>query len=192
MTRPVTVSYSSPWPIPRRAWPLGSAANPRYGLLEPERMAMASSTEALRNVVAVGGDPARTSLLDNFSWGNCKKPEQLGALVKAARGCYAAAKAFGTPFISGKDSLNNDYRVGRSVPFDPPTLYLSSMSVVPNVVNCVTMDVKRRATCCYWSDSPRPNSGAPSTWPRWVSRRRGALSRLGHGTPDLHQAARRP
>jgi len=123
---------------------LGAAAHPRYGVLEPERMAMASIDEALRNVVAVGGDPARTSLLDNFSWGNCKKPDRLGALVKAARGCYAAAKAFGTPFISGKDSLNNEYRIGEESRPIPPTLYVSAMSVVPNVANCVTMDAKQK------------------------------------------------
>jgi phosphoribosylformylglycinamidine synthase II len=123
---------------------LGAAAHPRYGVLEPERMAMASIDEALRNVVAVGGDPARTSLLDNFSWGNCKKPDRLGALVKAARGCYAAAKAFGTPFISGKDSLNNEYRIGDESRPIPPTLYVSAMSVVPNVANCVTMDAKQK------------------------------------------------
>ncbi|MEZ6016543.1 MAG: phosphoribosylformylglycinamidine synthase subunit PurL [Planctomycetota bacterium] len=123
---------------------LGSAAHPRYGILEPERMALASIDEALRNVVAVGGDPARTSLLDNFSWGNCKKPDRLGALVKASRACYDAAKAYGTPFISGKDSLNNEYRIGEESLAIPPTLYISALSIVPNVANCVTMDVKQK------------------------------------------------
>ena len=121
-----------------------AAAHPRYGVLEPERMAMAAIDEALRNVVAVGGDPARTALLDNFSWGNCKKPDRLGALVKAARGCYEAAKAYGTPFISGKDSLNNEYRVGEESRPIPPTLFVSAMGVVPNVANCVTMDSKQK------------------------------------------------
>ena len=41
--------------------------------------------EALRNVVCVGGDPDRTSLLDNFAWGNCEKPENLGDLVADLR-----------------------------------------------------------------------------------------------------------
>jgi len=138
---------------------LGNAAHPRYGVLEPERMAMASIDEALRNVVAVGGDPARTSLLDNFSWGNCKKPDRLGALVKAARGCYTAAKAYGTPFISGKDSLNNEYRVGGESRPIPPTLYISALSVVPNVANCVTMDAKTKGNLLLLVGWTRPELG---------------------------------
>jgi len=138
---------------------LGNAAHPRYGVLEPERMALASIDEALRNVVAVGGDPARTSLLDNFSWGNCKKPDRLGALVKAARGCYRAAKAYGTPFISGKDSLNNEYRIGEESRPIPPTLYISALSVVPNVANCVTMDAKVKGNLLLLVGWTKPELG---------------------------------
>ncbi|MEL6715475.1 MAG: AIR synthase-related protein, partial [Planctomycetota bacterium] len=52
---------------------LGCGANPRYGELDPRAMAEAVIDEALRNVVAVGGDPDHTAILDNFSWGNCDK-----------------------------------------------------------------------------------------------------------------------
>ncbi|MEM8713273.1 MAG: phosphoribosylformylglycinamidine synthase subunit PurL, partial [Planctomycetota bacterium] len=121
---------------------IGCGANPRYGLLDPKAMAEAVIDEALRNVVAVGGDPDHTAILDNFSWGNCDKPEQLGALVEASRGCYQAAMAYKTPFVSGKDSLNNEYRVGNETLSIPPTLYVTAMSRVPNVGNAVTMDAK--------------------------------------------------
>ena len=40
--------------------------NPWYGLHDPERMAHAVVDEAIRNVVAVGADPDRVCLLDNF------------------------------------------------------------------------------------------------------------------------------
>ena len=30
--------------------------------------------EALRNVVACGGDPEHTAVLDNYCWGNCSNP----------------------------------------------------------------------------------------------------------------------
>ncbi|MCP3919918.1 MAG: phosphoribosylformylglycinamidine synthase subunit PurL [bacterium] len=122
---------------------LGVGANPRYGRLDPRAMAEAVIDEAIRNVVAVGADPSRTALLDNFSWGNCNKPEQLGALVHAAKGCYAAAMAYGAPFISGKDSLNNEYRVGDETLSIPPTLYASALSIVPNAQSAVTMDAKK-------------------------------------------------
>ena len=109
---------------------LGCGANPRFGALDPGAMAEAVIDEALRNVVAVGGDPDRTAILDNFSWGNCDKPDRLGALVLAARGCKDAAVAYGTPFISGKDSLNNEYRVGDQTLSIPPTLFVSAVALV--------------------------------------------------------------
>ena len=69
----------------------------------------ASSTRPIRNCVAVGADPRRIALLDNFCWGNTERPETLGSLVLAAQACHDLALAYGTPFISGKDSLNNEY-----------------------------------------------------------------------------------
>ena len=128
---------------------LACGANPSYGLLDAGAMAEAVIDEALRNVVAVGGDPARTAILDNFSWGNCDKPDRLGALVRASQACYRAAKAYGTPFISGKDSLNNEYRVGDRTIAIPPTLLVSALSIVPDVARCVSMDLKRAGSRVY-------------------------------------------
>ncbi len=128
---------------------IACGANPNYGKLDAWAMASAAIDEALRNVVAVGGDPERTAILDNFSWGNCEKPEQLGALVQAARACYATAIAFGTPFISGKDSLNNEFRVGDEVIAIPPTLLISALAHVPDVSNAQTMDLKSAGNRVY-------------------------------------------
>ena len=72
-------------------------------------MAWAAVDEAFRNLVAVGADPDQVALLDNFCWGNPYLPDRLGSLVRCAQGCYDAALAYGAPFISGKDSLNNEY-----------------------------------------------------------------------------------
>ncbi len=127
----------------RRGVAIACGANPAYGLLDPWAMASASIDEALRNAVAVGGDPARTAILDNFAWASCERPEELGALVAAARACYATAVAFGTPFISGKDSLNNEFRTESGTISIPPTLLVSALSQVPDVARTVTMDLKR-------------------------------------------------
>src|SRR5262249_2126674 len=109
----------------RKGAVIACGASPRTGFLDPHAMALLAIDEALRNAVAVGADPGETALLDNFSWGNCELPDRLGALVLAARGCYDAAKAFGTPFVSGKDSLNNEYRVGDETLSIPPTLLVT-------------------------------------------------------------------
>jgi phosphoribosylformylglycinamidine synthase subunit PurSL len=83
--------------------------NCRTGVFNARRMAEAAIDEAVRNAVCVGADPDRLSLLDNFSWGDPRRPETLGQLVDAVAGCVAGAAAFGAPFVSGKDSLNNEY-----------------------------------------------------------------------------------
>ena len=133
----------------RKGVAIACGANPSQGLLDPRRMALAAIDEALRNVVAVGGDPDHTAILDNFSWGNCDKPQQLGALVLAAEACRDAAIAYGTPFISGKDSLNNEYRVGDESISIPPTLLISAMSVVPDAGASVSMDLKETGNLVY-------------------------------------------
>ena len=84
--------------------------NPRYGDFDTYHMAASAIDEAMRNCVAVGADPARIAILDNFCWGDCERPETLGSLVRAAIACHDLAVALGTPFISGKDSLNNEFR----------------------------------------------------------------------------------
>jgi phosphoribosylformylglycinamidine synthase len=136
---PGDAAVLKPLPESPMAAAIGCGAAPRYGSLDPAAMAAAAIDEALRNVVAVGGDPDRTAILDNFSWGNCEKEDRLGALVLAARACQEAALAFGTPFISGKDSLNNEYRVGGESRAIPPTLLISALSIVPDVARTVSM-----------------------------------------------------
>jgi phosphoribosylformylglycinamidine synthase len=126
----------------RRGFAVGCGIQPRLGDVDPYRMALMVVDEALRNVVAVGGDPDRTSILDNFSWGRCDRPENLGDLVEACRGCYDAALAYRTPFISGKDSLNNEFRDGARTISVPPTLLISALSIVPDVGLVASMDAK--------------------------------------------------
>jgi phosphoribosylformylglycinamidine (FGAM) synthase-like enzyme len=112
-------------------------------------MAASCIDEALRQVIAVGGSLNRTALLDNFCWGNTDKPDRLGGLVRASFGCYDTAKAYGVPFISGKDSLNNEYSVhGESIAI-PGTLLISAISVMDDVTKAVTMDLKEEGDLLY-------------------------------------------
>ncbi len=122
---------------------LGVGINPTIGQLDPYAMAWAAVDEALRNVVAVGADPDQVAILDNFCWGNPNLPDRLGGLVRCAQGCYDAALAYGTPYISGKDSLNNEYlgADGRKHAI-PGTLLISALGIVPHAGRTVTMDLK--------------------------------------------------
>lgn len=122
---------------------VGCGLNPHYGLLDPYRMAASAIDEAIRNVVAVGGDPDRTAILDNFCWGNASRPEVFGSLCQAAFACRDIALGYRTPFISGKDSLNNEFNTGTERIVIPPTLLISAIAIVPDVFHARTMDLKQ-------------------------------------------------
>jgi phosphoribosylformylglycinamidine synthase len=124
---------------------VANGINPRYGLIDPYWMAASAIDEALRNLTAVGGDIGKTALLDNFCWGNPDKPDQLGGLVRAAQACYDFGKGFGVPFISGKDSLYNEYH---NTPI-PPTLLISALSILDDVGRTVTMDFKGESNLIF-------------------------------------------
>ncbi len=111
---------------------------------DPYVMTLAAIDECVRNLVCVGADPERIAILDNFCWPSCKKPENLGSLVRAAEACYDGAKAYHTPFVSGKDSLNNQFTGddGRTIEI-PPTLLITGIGIVPDISRCITSDAKK-------------------------------------------------
>ena len=146
-----------------RGLAISCGLNPRYGGLDPYAMAGCVIDEAIRNAVAVGADPERIALLDNFCWGNPERPETLGSLVLAAQGCHDLALSYGTPFISGKDSLYNEYaHEGRSLAI-PPTLLISAIGQVPDVRRCVTMDLKEAGNLLLVVGETRQELGG-SAW----------------------------
>ena len=168
---------------------IGIGVNPWFGELDPYRMAHAVVDEAIRNVIAVGADPDKIALLDNFSWGDPRRPSTLGELVEAVRGCCEASVAHHAPFVSGKDSLNNEYLgtdgARHSV---PPTLVITAIAHVPDVNAAVTPDLKRAgnvvvqvgSTACEFGGShygkvqempsratvPAPDDSAPTRYRR--------------------------
>ncbi|MCP4362311.1 MAG: phosphoribosylformylglycinamidine synthase subunit PurL [Chloroflexi bacterium] len=135
---------------PPKAVALSNGIRPNYTALDPYRMAWAAVDEAFRNVTAVGADPDQVAILDNFCWGNPNLPDRLGSLVRCVQGCYDAAIAFNTPYISGKDSLNNEYTEGDGRKHAiPGTLLISAMGIVPNVNQTVTMDLKQASNLLF-------------------------------------------
>lgn len=176
----------------QRGIAIGCGLAPQISDIDPYWMAIAAIDEALCNVVAVGGDPRQTAMLDNFCWGRSDDPRQMGALVRACQACYDAAKAFGVPFISGKDSLNNEFALDkpdieplleqlrerfrdpaklgypRGVSAEallaeierrvretgrlsiPATLLISAISLIDDVRQCMTPDLKTDGGLLYW------------------------------------------
>ncbi len=122
---------------------------PRYSDIDTYHMAVCAVDEAMRNYVAVGGDPNWAAALDNFCWCDPVESEKtpdgafkLAQLVRANRGLYDAVCAFGVPLISGKDSMKNDYIMGGIKISIPPTLLVSIIGKIGDVRRAVTMDLK--------------------------------------------------
>ncbi len=139
-----------------RSWKgisISCGMNPRYGKIDPYWMAASALDEAVRNNVALGG--RRIALLDNFTWGNPEYEDRLGGLVLASKACYDVARVYGTPFISGKDSLYNESPLGPVA----PTLLVTALGVLPDVRNAVTMDLKKDGNAVYLIGVTRPELG---------------------------------
>jgi phosphoribosylformylglycinamidine synthase subunit PurSL len=137
-------------PIPELAGIiLSNGINPLYGKIDPYQMAINAVDEALRNLTSVGGDIERAFILDNFCWGNPTDPVQLGMLVRAVKGCYDASIGYGTPFISGKDSLNNEYHSNGERVSVIPTLLISAVGVIDDAVQTIDMSLKQPGNLLY-------------------------------------------
>ncbi|MCK5559632.1 MAG: phosphoribosylformylglycinamidine synthase subunit PurL [Thermoplasmata archaeon] len=141
---------------------VSNGVNPKYSF-DPYNMALSAIDEAVRNNVCSGG--RRIAILDNFSWGNPEKEDVLGQLLAASKACYEGAMAYGTPFISGKDSLYNEYihETGESVAI-PPTLLISAVGIIPDVRKAVTMDFKSPGSLVYIIGETKYELGGSHYW----------------------------
>lgn len=138
----------------RRGLVISCGMNPHYGDFDTYHMATSAIDEAIRNAVAVGADPSKIAILDNFCWGYTDRAETLGSLVRAAIACQDMAVTLGTPFISGKDSLNNEFSYNndageRQTIAIPPSLLISAMGQIDDIGSAVTMDAKKAGNVVF-------------------------------------------
>ncbi|MDR0772798.1 MAG: phosphoribosylformylglycinamidine synthase [Wolbachia pipientis] len=125
-----------------------------YGEIDTYHMAACAIDTAIRNYVAAGGNINHLALLDNFCWCDAYNPKRLWQLKRAAEACYNFATAFKTPFISGKDSMFNDFKGydenGEKVMISaPPSLLISAIGIIENIENAVSLDVKMPGDLIY-------------------------------------------
>ncbi len=140
-------SVNRPIPASKKGVVLSHGIYPRYGDLSTYHMAAAAIDTAIRNAIAVGASLHHMALMDNFCWCSPNDPQRLWQLKEAVRACYDLAVAYGTPYISGKDSMFNDFKGyddnGNPVAISiPPTLLISSLGVMDDVQKSVTLDSK--------------------------------------------------
>ena len=128
---------------------------PQYSAIDAFHMTMCTIDEAVRRVVAVGGDPAHIGGVDNFCWPDIQydpvnNPDGKFKAAQLVRSCAALREmclAYGIPLLSGKDSMYVDGhlpgRHGVSHKVSAlETLQFSTISLVDDVNRCVTMEAK--------------------------------------------------
>jgi len=138
----------------QRAVVTSQGINPRYSDIDTYHMAASAIDTAVRNAVAVGAPLDGIALMDNFCWCSSTEEERLGQLKAAVQACYDTAVAYGTPFISGKDSMFNDFKGfdedGNPVKISvPPTLLVSSIAVMEDARKAVSLDAKIEGDYVY-------------------------------------------
>jgi phosphoribosylformylglycinamidine synthase len=140
---------------------------PRYSDIDTYHMAANAIDEAIRNVIAVGGNLTHMAGLDNFCWPdpvasatNPDGPYKLAQLVRANQALYDTCTAYGVPCISGKDSMKNDYHIGDTKISVPPTLLFSVIARLPDVRRAITMDVKQPGDLVWIVGETRDELGA--------------------------------
>lgn len=172
--------------------------NPSYSQIDTYHMAAGAIDTAVRNVIAVGGNFEKLALLDNFCWCSSNEPERLDQLKKATQACYDTALVFETPFISGKDSMFNDFK-GYDEESRPikisilPTLLISSIGIIDDVNKAVSMDVKFPEDLVYVLGETFEELGSSEyfrMWsevtPRMVSRSDSSeVAHIGNRTPKV-------
>lgn len=134
---------------------LANGLCPQFSHYDTYLMATKAVDIAVRNIVAVGGSPHRMALVDNFCWpdplekkSNPDALHKMSELVRACEGIYDAAHAFRAPFVSGKDSMKNDFigktQSGETVKISvPPTLLVTAIAQNPESQKTISADFKK-------------------------------------------------
>lgn len=144
---------------------LSQSLYPRLSEINCYDMAACAIDTSIRNCVAVGGNINHLALLDNFCWCSSNEPERMAQLKDVAKACYDYSTIYKTPFISGKDSMFNDFK-GFDDNNNPikisvlPTLLISSIGVIEDVNHTTTMDFKIPGDIIYVIGETKDELGA--------------------------------
>lgn len=144
---------------------LSQGIYPTYSDIDTYHSASCTIDTAIRNLVVAGVNPEKIALLDNFCWCSPDDPQRLGQLKRAVQACYDFSIKFNAPFISGKDSMYNDFKgydeKGKPIKISiPPTILISSIGIVDDVEKTVSMDLKSSGDLIYLLGETHDELGA--------------------------------
>lgn len=138
---------------------------PRYSDIDTYHMAANALDMAVRAAVTAGAQFDHLAILDNFCWCSSDEPERLYQLKQSAEAIYELSTLYETPFISGKDSMFNDFKGfdkdGQPVKIStPPTLLISSIGVIHDVKYAVSCAPKAVGDLLYLLGETKDELGA--------------------------------
>jgi phosphoribosylformylglycinamidine synthase len=149
------------------------AVLPNYSEIDTYHMVTCTIDEAVRRVVAVGGDPDRIAGVDNFCWPSVQydakeNPDgkyKAAQLVRANWALKDVCAAYEIPLLSGKDSMYVDGHLkgpyGETHKVSAlPTLQFTCTTVVDDITRCVTMDAKCPGDLVYVVGGTKDELGA--------------------------------
>jgi phosphoribosylformylglycinamidine synthase len=152
---------------------MAQALNPAYSAIDAYHMTACTIDEAVRRLIAVGGDPDHIGGVDNFCWPNIQHHPRLNPdgdfkaaqLVRACRALRDMCLAYEVPLLSGKDSMYVDGNLpGRYGEIHkvsaPETLQFTTIGVLEDVGRCMTLDAKVPGDSVYVLGSTRDELGA--------------------------------
>src|SRR3989338_2460142 len=167
---------------------LSSGLTPSYSDINTYHMAACSLDTAVRNAICAGGKLTHLAILDNFCWCSSYDKKRLAELVDAVRACYDYAVGYGTPFISGKDSMFNDFQgyneKGKPIKISiPPTLLISTIGAIKNIYKIVSPEFKNSGDIIYLLGETHEELGA-SVYYKFLAAKEKS-SRIGSTVPKV-------
>ena len=129
---------------------------PKMSSYDAYLMALWAIDEAVRNAICVGTNPDQIVLVDNYCWPDPIRSEKnfdgdykLAQLVRASKALYDISLVYGMPFISGKDSMKNDFVFDQLKISVNPTLLITAMGKVDHIQHVTTSDLKSENDLVY-------------------------------------------
>ncbi|MDH3628538.1 MAG: AIR synthase-related protein [Acidobacteriota bacterium] len=174
-----------------RGFVLSESIQPFLSDLDSYAMSQTVVDEAVRRQICAGARLDRIALLDNFCWpdpvqsvGTPDGEYKMAQLVRSCRGLHDAVLAYGTPLISGKDSMKNDSTMGGVKISVPATLLVSAIGQIDDVRNALTLEPRHVGDRVYLLGTTRCDTGG-SEYLRLLGARDGVPREIGAPAPYI-------
>jgi phosphoribosylformylglycinamidine synthase subunit PurSL len=181
----------------QRGLAVSQTLQPTYAAIDAYHMVAATIDEAVRRVLAVGGEFDQVGGVDNFCWPNIQfdlqqNPDgrfKAAQLVRANWALRDVCLAYGIPLLSGKDSMYVDGHVAgafgeRHKISGLPTMQFTATTVVPDVTRCQTMEAKVAGDLVYVLGKTRNELGGSEYYD--------LFGHVGANVPKLDTEATKP